>query len=143
MRPTLLIVYNADEGVLAAIGDALHKAVSPATYPCSLCAVTYGALRMRPEWRAYLKALPYDIRFHHRPDFRRSYPELADLPLPAILLDEGGGPWVVLDAAALAVIGDVGEMIAMLDEALALAGQANTSFSRSVSPPDGSLGFGP
>ena len=118
MSATLLIVYNAEEGLFAALGDAVHKAVSPDTYPCSLCAVSYGAVRMRPEWRAHLKALPYEVRFHHRPDFRRAYPGLADLPLPAILLDDGEGPRVLLDAAALDGVRGVDGLVAALDEAL-------------------------
>ena len=123
-RPTLLIVYNADEGLFAALGDALHKAVSPDTYPCSLCAITYGAVRMRPEWRRYLQTLPHDVRFHHRPDFHRAYPSLAQLPLPAILLDEGSGPRVLLDSPTLDQVGTVGEMIAALDRALTAPGPA-------------------
>ena len=120
MNATLLIVYNADEGLFAALGDAVHKAVSPDTYPCSLCAITYGAVRMRPEWRRYLKSLPYEVRFHHRPDFHRAHPSLAQLSLPAILLDEGSGPRVLLDAATLQRVSDVGGMIAALDRALAV-----------------------
>lgn len=117
-RPTLLIVYNADEGLFAALGDAVHKAVSPDTYPCSLCAITYGAVRMRPKWRRYLKSLPYEVHFHHRPDFHRAYPSLTQLALPAILLDEGTGPRLLLDATALDDVRDVGEMIAALNRAL-------------------------
>jgi hypothetical protein len=117
--PKLLIVYNADEGLFAALGDAVHKAVSPDTYPCSLCAITYGAVRMRPEWRRYLKSLPYEVRFYHRPDFHRAHPTLVRLPLPAILLDEGTGPRVLLDASTLEGVSDVGGMIAALDGALA------------------------
>lgn len=119
MTGTLLIVYNAGEGVAAALLDAVHKAVSPATYPCSLCAVSYGATRMRPAWRAYLRSLPFAVRFHHRPDFRRAYPALAALPLPAILLDSGDGPRLLVDAATLARIIDVPALIASLDAALA------------------------
>lgn len=123
MRGTLIFVYNADEGVIAALGDALHKLLSPATYPCSLCAVSYGAVRMRPAWAAYLRALPYATRFHHRPDFRRDHPALATLPLPAILLEEeGGGPRVLVDAATLNAIGDVAGLIAALEAALATKG---------------------
>lgn len=118
MTPTLLIVYNADEGVAAALFDAEHKLLSPATYPCPLCAVTYGAVRMRPEWQAHLRALPLPVRFHHRPDFRRAHPALAALPLPAILLDAGEGPRVLLDAATLAGMVDVPALIAALDAAL-------------------------
>lgn len=118
MSGTLLIVYNADEGLFAALGDAIHKAVSPDTYPCSLCAITYGAVRMRPEWRRYLESLPYEVRFHHRPDFQRAHPMLADLPLPAILLDRGTGPRVLLTATELSDVRDVGELIAAMHRAL-------------------------
>ena len=118
MTPTLLIVYNAGEGLFAALGDAVHKAVSPATYPCSLCAVSYGAVRMRPEWRAHLRALPYATRFYHRPDFRRAYPTMAALPLPAILLEDEAGPRVVLDAVTLNTLPDVEALIRALDGAL-------------------------
>ncbi|PAX07303.1 hypothetical protein CKY28_14890 [Sphingomonas lenta] len=113
----LLFVYNADEGLFAALGDAVHKAVSPDTYPCSLCAVSYGAVRMRPEWRAHLRSLPYATRFFHRQDFRRAYPEL-DVELPAILLDQGSGPRVLVDAGTLNGVGDVKELIDTLSRSL-------------------------
>lgn len=121
MKGTLIFVYNADEGVVAALGDAVHKLLSPATYPCSLCAVSYGAVRMRPAWAAYLKGLPYTTRFHHRPDFRRAFPDLAALPLPAILLDKGSGPRLVVDAATLDRVEDVAGLIAVLQAGLARA----------------------
>lgn len=114
---TLIFVYNAEEGVFASLGDAVHKAVSPGTYACSLCAISYGAVRMRPEWRDHVKSLPYETRFHHRPDFRRAYPAL-DIALPAILLDDGSGPRVLLDDQTLNGIDDVKELIATLDAAL-------------------------
>lgn len=121
MKPTLIFVYNAADGVFAAIGDAVHKAVSPDTYPCSLCAITYGAVRMRPEWRAYLKSLPYEVRFYHRPDFRRAYPAV-DVSLPAILLSEDDEtPRLLVDAATLNQIRDVDGLIATLGAALPAA----------------------
>lgn len=81
----LVIVYNADEGLFAALKDAVHKLVRPATYPCDLCAITYGAVSMRREWRDWLKTQSFRSEFYHRQDFARAYPALATLPLPAIL----------------------------------------------------------
>jgi hypothetical protein len=81
----LVIVYNADEGLFAALLDAVHKLVRPATYPCALCAITYGAVSMRGAWRDWLKAQPFAAEFYHRQDFARAFPALAHLPLPAIL----------------------------------------------------------
>jgi hypothetical protein len=115
---TLLFVYNADDGLFAAIGDAVHKLVSPDSYPCSLCAITYGAVRMRPEWRAYLRSVPYPARFLHRGAFARAYPGVA-VPLPAILLDAGhDDPRLLVDAGTLDRIDGVEALIAALDTAL-------------------------
>ena len=83
------MVYNADEGLGAAALDFLHKLLRPATYPCDLCAITYGVFSMRGEWREWLAAQPFAAEFHHRQDFSRSYPAHAHLPLPAILRRDG------------------------------------------------------
>jgi len=49
MSDKLIFVYNADSGLLKGIKDLIHKNVSPDTYPCSLCAVTYDNFDMRRE----------------------------------------------------------------------------------------------
>ena len=114
----LVFVYNANAGIAAGLLDAFHKAVSPSTYPCSLCAVTYGALAMQPRWRAYLKALPYSVAFFHRPDFRAAYPAAAAWPLPLIALDHDGSLQPLLDAAALDALPDFDGLIAALEATL-------------------------
>ena len=58
MPQRLVFVYNADGGRLAGLKDMFHKILSPSTYPCSLCAVTYGATSMQPQWRAQKNPLP-------------------------------------------------------------------------------------
>lgn len=115
---TLIMVYNADGGVFAALSDAVHKLVSPATYPCSLCAVSYGALAMRGEWRAFLDSLPMAKRFHHRDDFRAAWPGL-DIALPAILMQRGHAPpALLLDAATLDALPDLAALIAAVRRAV-------------------------
>lgn len=117
---SLIFVYNAPDGIGAALLDAVHKAVSPDTYACSLCFVTYGAVSMKREWREWLKALPMKTRFLHRDGFRRAYPRLA-MPLPAVLIADGAElPTVVLDAAALAGLTTVDALIAALEAELGL-----------------------
>ena len=83
MPQRLLFVYNADGGRLAGLKDLFHKILSPATYPCSLCAVTYGAASMRPEWQQFIKALPLPVEFLHRDEFLSAYAQWRDYPLPA------------------------------------------------------------
>lgn len=84
----LLFVYNADDGLAHKLMDAVHKALSPETYPCGLCAVTYGPVGMRPAWRAFVGALPVEATFLHREAFRRQY---DDRPLPAVLFEADDG----------------------------------------------------
>lgn len=114
----LIFVYNADEGLVAGMMDSVHKLVSPATYQCSLCAVTHGLLRMDPKWKAWLKAAPFETLFHHKPDFQAAWPALAALPLPAILLDHGAGPEPLLGAAELDAVKSVDGLIAAIEARL-------------------------
>ena len=118
--PRLILVYNADSGLLNALKDAAHKIVSPATYPCSLCALTYGWVSMRACWRRFLASLPITKVFHHRDDFALAFPRLA-VPLPAILLAEGDGPpRVLVSAPELDALPDVQALIALVEERLVL-----------------------
>lgn len=91
MPQRLLFVYNADGGLLAGLKDVFHKILSPSTYPCSLCAITYGARSMRPEWREFIKVLPVPVDFLHRDEFIRDYPQWRQHTLPAAFaVDETG-----------------------------------------------------
>lgn len=88
--PYLLFVYNADSGVVNALKDLWHKTVSPETYDCQLCAVTYGPLGMRPQWRRFVKGLELDVKFLHRDELRDQY-GLSDVDLPAVFKVEASG----------------------------------------------------
>jgi hypothetical protein len=89
----LLFVYNADSGLLNATVDFFHKIISPSTYACSLCAVTYGNRGMRPDWREFVAELPVKTTFLHRDELRKLHPELAHYPLPAAFRRDAGNSW--------------------------------------------------
>lgn len=115
----LILVYNADSGLLNALKDMVHKIVAPASYPCSLCALTYGTFTMRAPWRAFLAGLPQDKVFHHRDDFARAFPAVV-VPLPAILLADGDAPpGVLVSAAELDALPDLESLIALVARRLA------------------------
>jgi hypothetical protein len=117
-QPRLLMIYNADGGLFAMVSDAVHKVLSPSTYPCSLCAITYGATRMKGEWRAYIERLPFAVTFHHRDDFAAAWPD-ARVALPAILFERSGRLQELVTAAELDEVPDVTALMALLDERLA------------------------
>ena len=111
----LVLVYNAEAGIVAGLMDSIHKLVSPATYPCSLCAVTYGAVAMHARWRDFLRTLPYPTEFYHRPDFRAAFPAAADTPLPLIALAHSDRIVPLLDAVALDAAISLDDLIAALE----------------------------
>ncbi|PIR69181.1 MAG: GTPase [Candidatus Niyogibacteria bacterium CG10_big_fil_rev_8_21_14_0_10_46_36] len=84
----LLFVYNADSGILSSLKDTVHKAVSPNTYQCNLCKVTFGTTSMKESWKSFVESLPYDVEFLHRDEFQEQYPEKNDEPLPALFIIE-------------------------------------------------------
>jgi hypothetical protein len=114
MSDQLVFVYNADIGIAAAIIDSIHKTLSPATYACSLCAITYGSFTMDRRWRAWLKALPLETVFYHRQDFHAAHPD-ATVALPAVLRVRGGAVETVMTAAELDAVHDVDGLIAVLE----------------------------
>lgn len=114
----LLFVYNANAGLAAGAMDFFHKILSPSTYPCSLCAVTYGNLGMKPEWRAFIRQLPAQSTFLHRDELHAQYPELAAAPLPAVFRREAGGPWQVFLAAAELNQADLPQLMQLVQERL-------------------------
>lgn len=114
-EPTLIFVYNARGGWLAALRDAVHKLLRPATYPCSLCALTYGAVAKRPAWRAFLARLPMPTLFLYRDEFRSTL-DNRDLPLPAILMGSASRvPEVLVSAWELDGLHDLDALIALIE----------------------------
>ena len=127
MTARLVLVYNADAGIVAGLFDLAHKLVSPATYPCSLCGVTYGSFGMHRQWRDYLSSLTVPVAFFHRPDFHAAFPAFADEPLPLVARDDGGVLTIWLDAAALMSLTTVDALIAALTLRIDAAGRSGNA----------------
>lgn len=114
----LIFVYNANEGLAAGVLDSIHKVVSPSTYACDLCALTHGAFRMDPKWRAWLKAQRFETIFYHRPDFRAAYPALAQIRLPVVLAAHGSTMETLISASDFASIRGIDPLIARIEDRL-------------------------
>jgi hypothetical protein len=109
----LIFVYNADAGIAKAMLDALHKTLSPSTYPCSLCAITYGRVSMKPRWRSWLKTLPVEAVFYHRDDC-----PFEPGALPAILIEREGQVTTLVDSARLNRLPDLEALIVEIEKRL-------------------------
>ena len=114
----LIMVYNAEDGLFNAINDWAHKFFSPETYDCRLCHFTYGLAGMLKPWKAFLERQPFPTMFYHRPDFRRAFPEFADMKLPLILVEQGGRAEILLTAAEIAESGGLEPLTALVQSRL-------------------------
>lgn len=83
-RPRLIFVYNAGSDLFSTVTDFVHKIVSPSTYQCSLCALTYSNLEMKKEWKTFIERLDAETEFLYKDELKRKYNE-SDIELPAIL----------------------------------------------------------
>ena len=120
---TLLFVYNADGTLPSLLVDAVHKLVSPRTYNCNLCRLTYGMARQKPAWKRFLTSLPVPAVFLHRDELRARFPALANASLPAVFIQESSGePHPFVSADELNAVHDLDTLQALLtDRAASLA----------------------
>jgi len=63
---SIVFIYNAKSGLINGIFDYVHKFVSPDTYSCSLCSLTYDNTGKKNDWADYLKSLPYEVIFAYK-----------------------------------------------------------------------------
>ena len=107
----LIFVYNADSGQWNAYLDMAHKIFSPKTYPCSLCDITYGIFKIRPEWDDFIKNTNTPLDFLHKDEFLSAYPNSEFQDFPFVLSeDENGKQAMFLDAKKLNECSSVSEL---------------------------------
>ena len=105
----LLFVYNADSGKLNALLDSAHKIVSPSTYNCQLCQLTYGLVNEKQAWKQFREQLDEEVLFFHRDEFEKHYKQKLQYPFLARV--EGQDIELLLSADALSEIEDTQHLI--------------------------------
>ena len=69
----LLFIYNANSGKINGYLDALHKVVSPKSYTCNLCDITYGIFTENKAWKKFRNESAIDMQFLHKDEFLKKY----------------------------------------------------------------------
>ena len=88
MKEELLFVYNANSDLFATVTDFAHKILSPSTYQCQLCTLTYDNFSIKKEWKSFIEDLPTKTVFLHKDDFEQQYK--TQVPLPAVFILSNG-----------------------------------------------------
>ncbi|WP_111672788.1 GTPase [Algoriphagus litoralis] len=84
----IYFIYNANSGKLNAYLDMMHKIVSPKTYPCQLCDITYGITKIRPEWKNFREKSRLNMIFLHKDEWEIAFP-LTSIALPSVVVENG------------------------------------------------------
>ncbi|MEO6628920.1 MAG: hypothetical protein ABIP03_10185 [Aquihabitans sp.] len=93
-------VYDADGTILGELSYFFRARLGRAH--CSLCDITHGPMRERPEWRDVKSQLPVPFETFHRNDQPDAVRVLLDGVYPAIVAETEAG-WVrLLDPEELA-----------------------------------------
>jgi hypothetical protein len=111
----LVFVYNADSGRLNTLLDTAHKLLSPATYNCRLCQLSYDTFHENRLWQDFRQSLAEDVIFLHRDEFFSRYYHYDEkiLQLPALFRDESGKLSELLSAATINRASDTCELIGL------------------------------
>jgi hypothetical protein len=69
----LIFIYNANSGLRNALLDGAHKALSPHTYQCNLCDLTFGVINERKTWKKFREEEDWGMEFLHKDEFNKQY----------------------------------------------------------------------
>ena len=72
-RVRLIFIYNANSGLKNALLDAAHKAISPNTYQCNLCDLTFGVFKEKKAWKNFREEKKWDMEFLHKDEYKTKY----------------------------------------------------------------------
>ncbi len=71
----LIFVYNAKSGSFNTILDIAHKLLSPKSYSCNLCALTYSTFSEQDIWKKFKSEINIPMTFFHSDEFEAKYGE--------------------------------------------------------------------
>jgi hypothetical protein len=90
---------------------------------CSLCEITHGTVRQRPEWTACKLGLPVPFDAYHRDDQPDTIRAAAGGRAPVVVAETDAGLVLLLDPADLeACAGSIDRMVEATEQSAARAG---------------------
>ena len=113
----LVGVYDADHTIRGEVAYWIGARLGRAH--CSLCDITHGLLRMRPEWQACRAGMPVPFDTFHRDDQPESVRRAAEGVAPVVVAETSHGIVVLLSPADLeACAGSIDRMMTAIEAAV-------------------------
>ena len=112
----LIFIYNAKSGIVNEFLDFAHKIVSPSTYNCNLCAISYGNFTMKKKWSDYISSLPVRSTFTYK-DKVSEY-GYNNIESPSIIFRNGSRSKVIISSEEINKLKKIDHLINILSERL-------------------------
>ena len=114
----LIFIYNAKSGFVNEMIDFAHKIISPKTYDCNLCAISYGAFTMKKRWSNYINSLPVRATFTYKDKVSSLKKEFGNLKFPSIILRNGSSFKEIIYWEEINRVKNLNQLISLLNERL-------------------------
>ena len=109
----LIFVYNADSGLMNTLMDIGHKAISPQTYECNLCGLTFGVVSEHKQWKKFRETSNTEMEFLHRDEFEKKYQQKFEYP---VIIREEDRLTVAISSTDLNKIKTLDELIVRVEQ---------------------------
>ena len=114
----LIFIYNAKSGVTNSLFDWAHKIISPNTYDCNLCTITYNNLGKEKKWSNFLENINIESRFYYKDHLKELHFVKGPSELPCIYLKTDNNITLIIDSDELNSFNNVEELIKKLENYL-------------------------
>ena len=110
----LIFVYNANSDGFSLLTDFAHKIISPSTYKCNLCSLTYGNFSIKKEWKNFIQQLSVETVFLHKDEFEKLYQ--YQTTLPAIFMKDVDGLKQIISAQEISYCTSLNDLKLLVDQ---------------------------
>ena len=114
----LIFVYRANSGPTSLALDFIHKIVSPKTYSCNLCNVTYGNFSMKDRWREYIESIDIPVTFEYEDTIKNKSKIIKDSLKPCAYIKRDGQYVEILSSKEINDCKNLDQLILLLDSRL-------------------------
>ncbi|MDJ0633097.1 MAG: GTPase [Xenococcaceae cyanobacterium MO_188.B29] len=115
----LIFIYNADSGLMNTLMDIGHKAISPQTYQCNLCDLTFGLFSENKKWKKFREESNIEMEFLHRDEFEQKYAQKFEYPVILKEDKELNNLSIMISQAELNQIQTLDELILQINQLMA------------------------
>ena len=111
--PKLIFIYNVNSGKLNSVIDSAHKILSPHTYNCNLCTLTFDTFSENRQWKKFRETSNIEMDFLHRDEFEKGYASKFGhkFTFPIVLIENNNELEVFITAEKINELKSVGELM--------------------------------